>query len=199
MNLVEEKNLKCRNCNEDLQNIFADLGTQPICETYLTKNEINQKEIFYPLHVYVCKKCLLVQLADSVSPDDLFREYSYFSSHSRGWVSHVKTYSDMIINKLNLSSQSKVVEIGSNDGYLLTFFAEKKIPVLGVEPAKNVADEAISKGIPTLIDFFNKKILEKIIKKYGKSDLIIGNNILAQVPDLHGFIENLKKLLLPSG
>jgi len=197
--LNKENKIKCRNCNEPLQNTFANLGTQPICETYLTLDETNEKEIFYPLHVYVCKKCFLVQLVESISSIDLFSDYSYFSSHSKGWLNHIETYSDMIINKLKLSSQSKIVEIGSNDGYLLKFFTEKKIPVLGVESAKNVATEAISKGISTLIEFFNSETVNKIIKKHGKSDLIIGNNILAQIPDIHSFIENLKKLLKPLG
>jgi SAM-dependent methyltransferase len=197
--LIKEKGIKCRNCDEILQITFANLGTQPICETYLTSDEITKKEIFYPLHVYICKKCLLVQLADSVSPEELFREYSYFSSHSRGWINHIKSFSEIIIEKLKLSSQSNVVEVGSNDGYLLKFFLEKKIPVLGIEAAENVAREAIAKGIPTLIEFFNEETSKKIIQKNGKSDLIIGNNILAQVPKLHDFIENLKKLLKPKG
>jgi hypothetical protein len=197
--LTSPNGINCRVCGEPLKNTFANLGTQPICETYLDANEINQKEIFYPLHVYFCKKCLLVQLAESIPPEQLFSEYAYFSSHSKGWLKHVRYYSDMIIEKLNLTSQSFVVEVGSNDGYLLQFLAEKKIPVLGIDPASNVAAEAISKGIPTLINFFNKQISKKIIMKNGKADLIIGNNILAQVPNLHGFVEGLKDLLHPSG
>ena len=186
-------------CNETLQNTFANLGTQPICETYLTIDQINQKEIFYPLNVFFCKKCLLVQLVESISPKEIFKEYAYFSSHSKGWLKHVKTYAKMIIEKLNLTSNSLVVEIGSNDGYLLQFFSEKSIPVLGIEPASNIAQVALSKGISTLSTFFNKETVKDIIIKNGKADLIIGNNILAQVPKIVDFVEDLKNLLSPSG
>ena len=189
----------CRICNEPLKHTFANLGTQPICETYLTDIEINQKETFYPLHVFFCEKCFLVQLKESVSPEIIFNNYSYFSSHSKGWMKHVKAYSEIIIEKLNLTSKSLVVEVGSNDGYLLKFFSEKNIHVLGVDPAVNVAKEAISNGIPTLITFFNEESSKKIRLSHGKANLIIGNNILAQVPDLVGFIKGLKNLLHPLG
>jgi len=142
---------------------------------------------------------LLVQLKESVSPEDLFKEYAYFSSSSKGWLKHIKAYVDVIIKKMNLTSKNKVFEIGSNDGYLLKFFSEKSIPVLGVDPAANVAKEAISHGIPTLISFFNEENSKKILASYGQADLIIGNNILAQVPDLNDFIKGLKNLLHPSG
>ena len=189
----------CRICNEPLENTFANLGTQPICETYLTDDEINQKENFYPLHVCFCKKCFLVQLIESVPPEKIFRDYAYFSSDSTGWINHVKAYVDVIIKKLNLTPNSKVLEIGSNDGYLLKFFSEKKISVLGIDPAVNAAKKAISNGIPTLITFFNEENSRKILKSYGKADLIICNNILAQVPDLNGFLNGLKILLHPLG
>ena len=189
----------CRICNEPLTTTFADLGTQPICETYLTAEEINQKELFYPLHVYLCKNCLLVQLKETVPPEDLFKKYAYFSSSSKGWLNHINAYAELIIKKMNLNSESKVLEIGSNDGYLLKFFSEKNIPVLGIDPAENVAKEAISSGIPTLISFFDEEKSKKVLASYGKADLIIGNNILAQVPDLNDFIRGLKNILHPSG
>ena len=197
--LSNENIQKCRFCNEDLENTFANLGTQPICESYLTPEEINQKEIFYPLKVFFCKKCLLVQLVESISPETIYKKYSYFSSHSKGWMQHVKTYADMISKKLKLNSNSYVVEIGSNDGYLLQFFSKKGISILGVEPALNIAEEAISKGIPTLNQFFNKEISKDIIAKNRKADLIICNNILAQIPDLNDFVKGLKILLSPTG
>ena len=165
----------------------------------MTPKEINQKETFYPLKVFFCKKCLLVQLVESISPETIYKKYSYFSSHSKGWMQHVKTYANMISKKLNLNSNSYVVEIGSNDGYLLQFFSEKGIPVLGVDPALNIAEEAVSKGIPTLNKFFNKENSKDIIAKNRKADLIICNNILAQVPDLNDFVEGLKILLSPTG
>jgi SAM-dependent methyltransferase len=191
--------ITCRICNTPLDHTFANLGMQPICETYLTNEEINMKENYYPLHVFFCTKCLLVQLKNSVHPEVIFKNYAYFSSHSKGWLNHVESYADQIIKNLKLNSSSKVIEVGSNDGYLLQFFSNRNIPVLGVEPATNVASAAISKGIPTLVDFFNEKISKKIEFKHGKADLIIGNNILAQVPDLKGFVKGLKKLLHPTG
>ena len=191
--------IKCRLCGTKIQKTFANLGTQPICETYLSTDEINKKEIFYPLKVVFCSKCLLVQLVDSISPQAIFKEYSYFSSHSNGWLKHVEKYVEMIIGKLNLTSRSFIVEVGSNDGYLLQFFSEKKISTLGVEPATNVAKEALSKRIPTLVKFFNIETSKEIVEENGQADLIIANNILAHVPDLNGFVEGLKNLLNPTG
>jgi len=190
---------KCKLCNEPLESTFANLGTQPICEKYLTVEEKYQKETFYPLHVYFCKKCLLVQLRESATPEEIFKNYAYFSSHSKGWLKHIEVYTNKIIKKFNLNSETKIVEIGSNDGYLLQYFLEKKIPVLGIEPAVNVAKEALKKGVPTLITFFNEETSKEILKKNGKADLIIGNNILAQVPDINGFVKGLKNLLKPTG
>ena len=175
------------------------MGLQPLSENYLKPEQLNQMEAFYPLHVYFCENCLLVQLHDSVSPQQLFNQYGYFSSSSKGWIKHVKAYTDMIVDRLGLGNASQVVEIGSNDGYLLQFFALKGIPVLGVEPATNVAGEAIKKGIPTIVDFFGREISKEIIKQDKQADLLIGNNILAQVPDINGFVEGMANLLKPSG
>jgi 2-polyprenyl-3-methyl-5-hydroxy-6-metoxy-1,4-benzoquinol methylase len=193
------KNIECKFCGRPLQHIFADLGVQPFCESYIDAEDQNKMEPFYPLRVYFCDSCLLVQLQQSMTPTQLFSNYAYFSSHSKGWLKHIEKYSDMITKKLNLDKNSQVVEIGSNDGYLLQFFAQRGIPVLGVEPAGNVAEEAIKKGIPTIVNFFNKETLQQLLSQNKQADLIVGNNILAQVPDINGFVENLADLLKPTG
>lgn len=190
---------KCRFCGEPLQHLFADLGVQPFCETYLGVDEQNKMEPFYSLRVYFCDNCLLVQLEESMSPKELFSNYAYFSSHSKGWLKHVEIYAEMITAKLNLNEKSQVVEIGSNDGYLLQYFAQRDIPVTGVEPASNVAKEAQRRGIPTIIKFFDKELSDELISQSKQADLLIGNNILAQVPDLNGFVEGVKNLLKPTG
>jgi 2-polyprenyl-3-methyl-5-hydroxy-6-metoxy-1,4-benzoquinol methylase len=191
--------MHCRFCGEPLQFTFADLGAQPLCEHYLQREQLNKMEPFYPLHVYVCAKCFLVQLEASIPAEDVFREYSYFSSQSKGWLKHAEDYAEMITKKLNLSKNSQVVEIGSNDGYLLQYFAQRGIPVLGVDPAANVATEAIKKGIPTIVEFFGLKSSRELVKQNKQADLLIGNNVLARVPELNGFVEGLKTLLKPSG
>jgi SAM-dependent methyltransferase len=156
-------------------------------------------EPFYPLHVYVCEHCLLVQLQEYVRPEDIFSEYAYFSSYSDSWLHHVKTYTDMIVDRLNLGAHSHVVEIASNDGYLLQYFDNKGIPVLGIEPAANVAQAAIDKGVPTLIAFFGSKTAYELAADSGKADLVIGNNVLAQVPDLNDFVAGMKIVLKREG
>ena len=161
---------------------------QPLCESYIGKNQLHQMEPFYPLHVYVCEKCFLVQLEEYVAPKEIFGEYAYFSSYSDSWLSHSKKYVKMITNKLALSEQSQVIEIGSNDGYLLQYFLENRVPVLGVEPAENVAKVAITKGIPTLVEFFGTAMARKMRIDGISCDLLIGNNVLAQVPNLNDFI-----------
>jgi 2-polyprenyl-3-methyl-5-hydroxy-6-metoxy-1,4-benzoquinol methylase len=190
---------RCRFCGEPLQQTFADLGTQPLCETYLEPEQLNKMEHFYPLHVLFCEKCLLVQLNVSATPEEVFSHYAYFSSHSKGWLRHVENYVDMIVMKLGLTPKSQVVEIASNDGYLLQFFAQKNIPSLGVEPATNVADEAIKKGIPTIVKFFGSETSNELRSQSKMADLVICNNVIAQVPDLNDFIVGLKNLLKKSG
>ena len=190
---------RCRFCNAPLKHTFADLGLQPLSESYLKPEQLNQMEAFYPLHVYFCENCFLVQLQDTVSPQQIFNEYAYFSSSSKGWIKHVEAYAEMIVGKLGLGNASQVVEIGSNDGCLLQLFALKGIPVLGVEPATNIAGEAIKKGVPTIIDFFGTDVSEELIKQGKQADLLIGNNILAQVPDINGFVQGMANLLKPSG
>jgi len=156
-------------------------------------------EPFYPLHTHVCEHCFLVQLEEYVSPESIFSEYAYFSSYSDTWLEHAKNYTEMIVERFDLNGQSQVVEIGSNDGYLLQYFVAKGIPVLGVEPAANVADVAIRKGIPTVVEFFCIDVSRELAAKGKQADLLIGNNVLAQVPDLNGFVEGMKILLKPQG
>jgi len=191
--------LKCRFCNTETDYTFADLGMHPPCESYVSCGNINSMEPFYPLKVYVCPKCFLVQLDEYISPEEIFTEYAYFSSYSDAWLAHVKSYTQQMIDRFNLNGNSNVVEIASNDGYLLQYFIEKRIPVLGIEPAKNVAQVAIEKGIPTKVLFFNHTAAIEIVQENGKADLIAGNNVLAQVPDLNSFVQGLKILLNDNG
>ncbi len=193
------KNLTCRFCGEPLELTFADLGAQPLCETYLSADQLKEKEPVYPLHVFFCKSCFLVQLEESITPQEMYKKYAYFSSSSKGWLKHCEAYADMITKKLNLNSKSQVIEVGSNDGYLLQYFAQRNIPVQGIEPAINVAEEAMKKGIPTIVEFFDIETANNLISQNMKGDLVIVNNLIAQVPDVHGFLEGLKILLKPSG
>lgn len=190
---------KCRFCGERIERKFADLGMQPICESYIGPDQLAQMHRFYPLSVYFCEKCYLVQLRESATPQEIFGRYAYFSSQSTSWLKHAEIYAQMITEKLKLDNRSQVVEIGSNDGYLLQYFAKKNIPVLGIEPAANVAEVAIKKGIPTIIEFFGLEISKELTNQKEQADLLIGNNVLAQVPDLNGFLEGLRTLLKPLG
>ena len=190
---------KCRFCGSVLELTFVDLGMSPLCESYLNENELNRVEPFYPLHLYVCENCFLVQLQEYVDPEEIFTEYAYFSSYSQSWLEHAKRYSENMVKRFKINQNSFVVEIASNDGYLLQNFIENKIPVLGIEPAANVAKVAMEKNINTMVEFFSEKLAEEIIKNNEKADLIIGNNVLAQVPDLNDFIKGVKTLLAPNG
>jgi SAM-dependent methyltransferase len=172
---------------------------QPLCESYVGPDKLNQMEPFFPLHTYVCENCFLVQLEEYVSPKDIFSEYAYFSSYSDAWLNHAKSYVEMVTEKLGLNGKSQVVEVASNDGYLLQYFVQKGIPVLGVEPAANVAEVAVKKGIPTLVKFFGLDTAHELVNAQKYADLVIGNNVLAQVPDLNGFVESLKIILKPTG
>jgi hypothetical protein len=190
---------KCRFCGEPIKHKFADLAMQPICESYIEQNKVTQGQTFYPLSVYFCEKCFLVQLRESVAPQEIFGNYSYFSSQSLSWLKHIETYVEMITNRLDIDSKSQVVEIGSNDGYLLQYFSKKNIPVLGIEPATKVAEIAIKKGIPTKMEYFGLSTSRELLSQNKQADLLVGNNILAQVPDLNEFVEGLKILLKPKG
>jgi len=189
----------CRFCGAVLHHTFVDLGMSPLCESYLGPGQLNQMEPFYPLHVYVCEQCFLVQLEEYVSPEEIFSEYAYFSSYSDTWLEHARAYTDMIVGRLKLDEQSYVVELASNDGYLLQYFIPKEIPVLGIEPAGNVAEAAVKKGVPTLVKFFGEELACELATAGKQADLLIGNNVLAQVPDLNDFVKGMKVLLKPQG
>jgi len=189
----------CRFCEAPLRQTLVDLGMSPLCESYVSAAALNRMEPFYPLHVYVCEKCLLAQLEEYVSPAEIFTEYAYFSSYADSWLQHSKVYTDMAIRRFGLDARSLVVELASNDGYLLQYFVEKGIPVLGIEPARNVAKVAIEKGVPTLVEFFGEKLAEKLAAEGKQADLVIGNNVLAQVPGLNDFVRGIKTLLKPGG
>jgi SAM-dependent methyltransferase len=189
----------CRFCGAVLRHTFVDLGMSPLCESYVAPEQLNQMEPFYPLHVYVCEHCFLVQLEEYVSPEEIFGEYAYFSSYADTWLQHAKAYTDMIVERLKLDEQSFVVELASNDGYLLQYFVPKGIPILGIEPAANVAEVAIKKGVPTLVKFFGEELARELAAAGKQADLLIGNNVLAQVPDLNSFVGGMKILLKPQG
>lgn len=189
----------CRFCGEILSHTFVDLGMSPLCESYVKPEQLNQMEPFYPLHVYVCSSCFLVQLQEYVSPDEIFSDYAYFSSYSDTWLQHAKDYTEKMVELFNLHSTSQVVEIASNDGYLLQYFAHKQVPVLGIEPAANVAEVAIKKGIPTIVKFFGQKTAQELAASGKRADLLVGNNVLAHVPDINDFVSGMKILLSPEG
>ncbi len=189
----------CLFCAEPLRRTFVDLGKSPLCESYLTAEQLNQMEPFYPLHVYVCEKCFLVQVQEYVSPERIFTEYAYFSSFSDSWLAHMKAYADIIAARLSLTDASRVVELGSNDGYLLQYFVAKGIPVLGVEPARNVSEKAIAKGVPTVTKLFGRQTARELVADGIRPDLICGANVLAQVPDVNDFVGGIKILLKPGG
>ena len=189
----------CRFCHTGLQRTFVDLGMSPLCESFLTREQLNQMEPFYPLHAYVCEECFLVQVEEYVGPEQIFSEYAYFSSYSRAWLEHAKSYTDMIVSRLGLDHTSQVIELGSNDGYLLQYFMARGIRVLGVEPAGNVAAAAIAKGVPSTTRLFGLETAQELLAGGHHPDLIVGNNVLAQVADLNGFVAGMKKLLKPGG
>ena len=189
----------CRFCSAPLHYTFVDLGMSPLCESYVSEEQINQMEPFYPLHVYVCEQCFLVQLEEFVSPEHIFSEYAYFSSYADSWLQHAKKYTDLMVERFQLDEQSHVVEVASNDGYLLQYFVEKGIPSLGIEPAANVAQVAIDKGVPTRIEFFGVESARKLAAEGLAADLLVGNNVLAQVPDLNDFVAGMKILLKSDG
>lgn len=191
--------LQCRFCDTLLRHTFVDLGTSPLCESYVPEDRLNHGEVFYPLHVLVCEECYLVQLDEYVSPEEIFSEYAYFSSYADTWLEHARQYVEMITERLDLDTTSQVVELASNDGYLLQYFEEKEVPALGVEPAENVAQAAIEKGIDTRIEFFDDETARSMVNEGLQADLVIGNNVLAQVPNLNSFVSGMKRILKPGG
>lgn len=189
----------CRFCDSVLRRTFVDLGASPLCESFLSASELRAPEPCYPLHVYVCDDCLLVQLEEFVPREEIFSDYAYFSSYSDSWLEHSKRYVAGITERLQLNGDSLVVELASNDGYLLQYFVERSIPCLGVEPAANVARAAVEKGVPTLVDFFGSSLAARLAVEGGRADLIVANNVLAQVPDLNDFVRGIRILLAPGG
>jgi SAM-dependent methyltransferase len=189
----------CRFCGAVLRQTFVDLGMSPLCETYPAAQDFNRGEMYYPLHVYVCETCFLVQLEEYQSPESIFSNYPYFSSYSDSWLGHSERYCDKMIAKLGLDKQSFVVEVASNDGYLLQYFVKRGVPVLGIEPAANVAAAAVEKAVPTLVRFFGTQLANEMAAAGRTADLVLGNNVLAQVPDLNDFVEGLRILLKPEG
>jgi len=190
---------KCRFCNESLKVSFVDLGLSPLSNSFLKERELKNKEKLYPLHAYICEKCLLVQLEEFEKPENIFSEYVYFSSYSKTWLDHARKYSELMITKLKLNESSQVIEIASNDGYLLQFFKDKKIPILGIEPAFNVAKVAQKKDIPTISKFFGIKIAKELAEERIFADLLLGNNVLAHVPDVNDFVKGMKIILKKQG
>jgi len=191
--------MKCRFCKNELKIIFADLGMSPLANSYVNQNESNLGESFFPLKTFVCEKCFLVQLGEFKSPKEIFKDYAYFSSFSKTWVKHAEEYVNSLVSRFHFDKKSLVIEIASNDGYLLQFFKEKSIPVLGIEPARNVAKNAIKKGIPTLTKFFGSKTAMELKKSGKKVDCIIANNVLPHTPELIDFIKGLNILIKPNG
>jgi SAM-dependent methyltransferase len=189
----------CRFCGEQLQHTFVDLGMSPLCETYPAASDFSRGEVYYPLHTYVCGKCFLVQLEEYESAQNIFSDYAYFSSYSDSWLKHSENYCNKMIGRFGLNQKSFVVEVASNDGYLLQYFVKQNVPVLGIEPAANVAKVAVEKGVPSLVEFFGAKLASKLAAEGQTADLVLGNNVFAQVPDLNDFVEGLKIILKPHG
>ncbi len=189
----------CRFCGAELATQFVDLGMSPLCETFLSRDELNAMEPFYPLRVWVCGECFLVQLQEYVSPEDIFREYAYFSSYSDAWLAHASDYADAMVERFALDGSSLAVELASNDGYLLQYFVGHGIPVLGIEPARNVAKDAEARGVPTRTEFFTAPYARELTAEGLSADLMTANNVLAQVPDVNSFVEGIAELLAPEG
>ena len=189
----------CRSCAAPLSTSFVDLGMTPLCQTHIASDQLHEMEPFYPLHAYVCERCFLVQLQEFVAPENIFGEYAYFSSYSASWVEHARRYALMAIERFRLGRASKVFEIASNDGYLLQHFVAAGVPVLGIEPAANVAKAAIDRGVATTTRFFGLESASEIAREFGRPDLLLGNNVLAHVPDLNDFVAGMKCLLGADG
>jgi SAM-dependent methyltransferase len=188
----------CRFCRAPVDAVFADLGMSPLANSFLPPERANSMEPFYPLRALVCGRCFLVQLEEFETPEQIFSDYAYFSSYSSSWLEHSRRYAEKMIERLGLGPASHVVELASNDGYLLQFFHDRQIPVLGIEPAANVAKVALQKGIPTLVEFFGRETARSLARE-SSADLLLGNNVLAHVPDLNDFVAGMKILLKPGG
>jgi SAM-dependent methyltransferase len=190
---------QCRLCDQELKQSFCDLGLSPMANSYLASAQLGRPEMFYPLHAYVCSNCLLVQLAVYESPEEIFGDYLYFSSFSAAWLEHARQYVENAIERFGMSESDQVIEIGSNDGYLLKNFIAAGIPVVGVEPAANVAAVALDDGVSTEIGFFGLDLAADLLARGVRADLLIGNNVLAHVPDLNDFVAGMAMVLAPDG
>jgi SAM-dependent methyltransferase len=190
---------RCRFCGDPLRLTVIDLGMSPLCERFLDANEIRQMEPFYPLQVFACGRCYLVQLEAFVSPEEIFSEYAYFSSYSTSWIEHARTYVGEIQRRLALGPDDLVVELASNDGYLLRHFVGTGIPILGVDPAANVAEVAVERGVPTMVAFFGRELAEHLVDEGKRASLVVANNVLAQVPDLNDFVAGVSTVLRADG
>ncbi len=198
--ITTDSQANCRFCASPLTETFVDLGMSPLCQTQISPAQLNHMEPFYPLHAYVCTDCFLVQLQEYVAPDKLFSEdYPYYSSYSDSWVEHARVYCEEMTRRFDLDEQSLVMEIASNDGYLLQHFVNEAVPVLGIEPSAGVASAAMEKGVATEICFFGLAEAERIARSCRRPDLLLGNNVLAHVPDINDFVKGMKQLLAPSG
>jgi SAM-dependent methyltransferase len=190
---------QCRFCGSELRDEFVDLGMSPLCQTHITPEQLNSMEPFYPLRAYVCRECLLVQLEEFVAPAEIFTEYAYFSSYSDSWVEHARRYCLTMQERFGIDATSSVMEIASNDGYLLQHFAASGVQVLGIEPAENVAKVARERGVRSVSRFFGRATAAQIKEEFGAPDLLLGNNVLAHVPDINDFVGGMALLLKPSG
>lgn len=189
----------CRFCHNRLSTSFCDLGVSPLANSYLSAENFNSMEAFYPLHAFVCGQCFLVQVPQFESPENIFRHYEYFSSFSDTWLKHASDYADLMCDRYGIDSGKQVIEIASNDGYLLRFFKKKEVPVLGIEPAVNVAKAAEESGIPTVVEFFSTRLAAGLKAQDKLADLLIANNVLAHVPDLNDFVGGMALLLKSDG
>jgi len=196
---MENGTNRCRFCGNELHQVFVDLGMSPLANSYLMVEDLQKMEPHYPLCIYVCDKCYLAQLPVFETPEGIFSDYAYFSSFSDSWLKHAKSYTDLMVERFGYNTNSYVVEIASNDGYLLQYFKEKSIPILGIEPAKNVAEAANEAGIPTLVKFFGTNTAKELAAEGKHADLVIGNNVLAHVPGLNDFVEGMKIILKKDG
>lgn len=193
--------MQCRFCKTELEHVFIDLINSPASNSFLTKEQLNEPETFYPLKVYTCHTCFLVQVDEYKKSDAIFdSNYAYFSSYSTSWLAHAKRYADMMVERFGFTDQSQVIEIASNDGYLLQYFKEKNIPVMGIEPTANTAEVAVAKGIKTIVEFFGVELADRLANHWEvKADLLLGNNVLAHVPDITDFVGGMKIILAEKG
>lgn len=192
--------MTCRFCKTELKHVFIDLVNSPPSNSFLKKEQLNEPETFYPLKVFTCHSCFLVQVDEYKKSDDIFNsDYVYFSSYSTTWLQHAKAYTEMMIQRFGFNEKSQVVEVASNDGYLLQYFVEKKVPVLGIEPTSNTAAVAMEKGVNTISEFFGTKLAKELVAKGTRADLLLGNNVLAHVPDIVDFTRGIKTILAPAG